>query len=63
MLFYSALFQARPLLPCFFILFPLFSFQGANEGVPSKLNNVSLMLFGISKKRSDLGGYTRLAVS
>ena len=37
MLFYSALFQARPLLPCFFIIFPLFSFQGAAEGCTLKI--------------------------
>ena len=41
------------LLPCFFI-FPLFSFQGAIEGVPSKLNNVRDSS-KLEQKRSDLG--------
>ena len=48
-------FDRASLLPCFFS-FPLFSFQGAIEGVPSKLNNVR-------RKGLTLGFYTKLVVS
>ena len=53
-------FQAAPSVALLFI-FPLFSFQGAIEGIPSKLNNVRDSIF-IEQKRSDLGGYAGLVI-
>ena len=40
MLFYKCDLYDRALCCLAYLFFPLFSFQGAIEGVPSKLNNV-----------------------